>query len=64
LYVVDGGQLDGAPVAFVDWTRYPWGGAQLEWTSNLEQVFDLATFIPTVLIMVVIVSYLMLLRGR
>lgn len=64
LYVVDGGQLDDAPVAYVDYTYHSYGGAVSDWTRSLERTFDMAMMIPTILLLVVIISYLMLLRGR
>lgn len=64
IYVTDGGQLDDAPVAYVDYTYHAYGGAVTDWTNSLERTISMAAMIPTILILITIISYLMLLRGR
>lgn len=62
IYVVEGGELDEAPVAYIDYTYYPFGGTQQDFADKLGRAIGLAGFIPTILLLVIIVGYLMVLR--
>lgn len=64
IYVVEGGELDGAPVAFIDYTYYPFEGAQDKWSRDLTRALNMATLAPTIFLLIVVVGYLVLLRGR
>lgn len=56
-----GGRLEYQPVAFVDYTYYPWDGG---WDKVLKGTIDLFATVFAVIGGVVVVSYLLLLRGR
>lgn len=64
IYVTAGGELDGAPVAYVSYTNEGFGRTLEIYTSRLTRAINLSTILPVLLLLIVVISYLLILRGR